>query len=226
MTGAEPASPRPSARVSGAAGHLAESNRVEAFSDGVFAIALTLLVLDLHSPTRRGHFGHALVDEWQTYIAYVAAFLVISSIWLSHHDLFTRVKRVDIKLMCINLLLLLVSSLFPYPAAVLSAAMRSGDRSDQIYSCVLFAALGVLLPVTWRLMYGYLVRSPHLLTDPAELAYMQLGKRRTAIGIAVFPLAALCSLVSPVISLVTYAALPLFYIGALIRAPAQAPVAQ
>jgi uncharacterized membrane protein len=220
MTGADSQPARPS----GATGHLAESNRVEAFSDGVFAIALTLLVLDLHSPMRRGHFGHGLLDEWQSYIAYVAAFLLISSIWLSHHDLFTRVKRVDIKLMCINLALLLVSSLFPYPAAVLSAAMRNGDRSDQIYSCLLFGALGVLLPITWRVLYGYLVRSPHLLSSPAELRYMYLGKQRTIIGIAVFPIAAVLSLVNPVISLVTYVALPLFYVGALIRAPAQAPV--
>jgi uncharacterized membrane protein len=182
MTGAEPQAATPS----GSARHLAESNRVEAFSDGVFAIALTLLVLDLHAPSRRGHFGHALLDEWQTYIAYVAAFLLISSIWLSHHDLFTRVKQVDIKLMCINLALLLVSSLFPYPAAVLSAAMRNGDRSDQIYSCLLFGALGVLLPLAWRALYSYLDRSPQLLTDPAEQEYMRFGKRRTMLAVVVF----------------------------------------
>jgi uncharacterized membrane protein len=220
MTGADPQA----ADQSGTAGHLAESNRVEAFSDGVFAIALTLLVLDLHSPAQRGHFGHGLVDEWQSYVAYVAAFLLISSIWLSHHDLFTRVRRVDIKLMCINLLLLLVTSLFPYPAAVLSAAMRNGDRSDQIYSCLLFGALGVLLPLTWRLLYSYLASAPQLLSHPAERAYMQFGRGRTIFAIAVFPIAAVCSFVSPVISLVAYAALPLFYIGALIHAPSPAPV--
>jgi uncharacterized membrane protein len=202
-------------------GRLAESSRVEAFSDGVFAIALTLLVLDLHAPSQRAHFGHALADEWQTYIAYVAAFLLISSIWLSHHDLFTRVRRVDNRLMCIKLALLLVSSLLPYPASVLSAAMRDGDHSDQVYSCLLFAALGVLLPLAWRLLYGYLYRSPHLLTDPVETEYMQQGKQRSMVGVVVFPIAAVFAFVDPVISLVAFAALPLFYIAALVRLPGE-----
>jgi uncharacterized membrane protein len=204
------------------AGRLAESSRVEAFSDGVFAIALTLLVLDLHAPGRRGQFGHALADEWQSYIAYVAAFLLISSIWLSHHDLFTRVRRVDNRLMCINLILLLVSSVLPYPASVLSAAMREGDRSDQIYSCLLFAAVGLALPVAWWLLYSYLDRAPHLLTDPVETAYMKDGKRRSRVAMVVFPVAAAFAFVSPVISLVAYAALPLFFIAALVRVPAEA----
>ena len=89
---------------------LAESNRVEAFSDGVFAIALTLLVLDLHAPEgESGHFARALLDQWQSYAAFLAAFLNISATWLNHHDLFTRVRRVDTSLMCANLALLLIT---------------------------------------------------------------------------------------------------------------------
>jgi uncharacterized membrane protein len=204
--------------------HLAESNRVEAFSDGVFAIALTLLVLDLHAPDTRGHFAHGLADQWQSYIAYVAAFLLISSIWLNHHDLFTRVRRVDTKLMGINLGLLLVSSLFPYPTAVLSAAMRNGDRSDQVYSCALFAALGVLLPVAWHALYSYLDRHPELLTDESERGYMRDGRRRSVGAAFVFPVAAVVSLVSPLISLAAFLALPMFFIAVIMRAPAE-PVA-
>jgi hypothetical protein len=76
----------------------------------VFAIALTLLALDLHSDASRGHFAHALLDQWQSYVAYLAAFLNISAIWNSHHDVFTRVRRVDVRLIVANLGLLLVSS--------------------------------------------------------------------------------------------------------------------
>jgi uncharacterized membrane protein len=204
--------------------HLAESSRVEAFSDGVFAIALTLLVLDLHAPDTRGHFAHGLADQWQSYIAYVAAFLLISSIWLNHHDLFTRVHHVDTKLMGINLGLLLVSSLFPYPAAVLSAAMRNGDRSDQVYSCVLFAALGVLLPIAWHVLYSYLDRHPELLTEDSERTYMREGKQRSFRAAFVFPIAAVLSLLSPVISLVAYVALPTFFIAVIMREPKDAAV--
>jgi uncharacterized membrane protein len=64
----------------------AESTRVEAFSDGVFVIALTLLVLDLHAPDARGQFLPALLEQWPGYLAYLAAFLNISAIWINHHD--------------------------------------------------------------------------------------------------------------------------------------------
>ncbi len=64
----------------------AESSRVETFSDAVFAIALTLLVLDLRSDAPRGHLGHELATQWPGYVAYLAAFLNIAAIWCSHHD--------------------------------------------------------------------------------------------------------------------------------------------
>ena len=125
---------------------LPESNRIEAFSDGVFAIALTLLVLDLHAPATRGRFGHDLLAEWPAYVAYLAAFLNISAIWINHHDLFSRIRRVDPPVICANLLVLLVSSLFPWPASVMSTAVRSGNHSDQVAATVLFAAFGLLVP--------------------------------------------------------------------------------
>ncbi len=199
---------------------LAESNRVEAFSDGVFAIALTLLVLDLHAPEgESGHFARALLDQWQTYAAFLAAFLNISAIWLSHHDLFTRVRRVDTKLMCANLTLLLITSLFPFPAAVISASMREGDRSDQISAALLYALVGFLLPLAWILVYVYLARSPQLLTDPGEVEYMRRGARRSCVSLVVYPLAAALAFVEPVLALVAYVLLPFYFIVSLARLP-------
>lgn len=99
-----------------------ESSGVEAFSDGVLAIALTLLVLDLHSDAARGQFGPELAHQWPGYVAYLAAFLNIAAIWTNHHDLFTRVRRVDNRALALNLLVLLTASLLPWPAAVLGAA--------------------------------------------------------------------------------------------------------
>ena len=74
---------------------LAESNRVEAFSDGVLAIAITLLVLDLHTGEHAGQVGRDLLRQWPTYLAYVASFLYIGVVWVNHHSLFTRIARVD-----------------------------------------------------------------------------------------------------------------------------------
>ena len=84
---------------------LAESSRVEAFSDGVLAIAITLLVLDLHTGGHRGFVGHDLLAQWPTYLAYVASFLYIGVIWVNHHSLFTRIAAVDSGLLWCNLAL-------------------------------------------------------------------------------------------------------------------------
>jgi uncharacterized membrane protein len=116
---------------------LAESTRVEAFSDGVFAIALTLLVLDLRSPGSTGGFAHVLLSQWPACLAYLAAFLNIAAIWINHHELFTLVRQVDARVICANLLLLLVASLFPWPAAVISSAVRDGNHDDQVAATVL-----------------------------------------------------------------------------------------
>ena len=160
----------------GRAPRLAESTRVEAFSDGVFAIALTLLVLDLHSPVSgHGGFARALLDQWPAYVAYLAAFLNIAAIWLNHHELFTLVRRVDARLICANLLLLLITSLFPWPAAVISAAVRDGNHADQVAATVLYAVMGFLVPLAWIVVYRYLSHSPHLLTDAAATGYARHG---------------------------------------------------
>jgi uncharacterized membrane protein len=199
---------------------LAESNRVEAFSDGVLAIALTLLVLDLHAPTAgEGGFAHALLQEWPAYAAFLAAFLNIAAIWINHHDLFTRVVRVDIRVICLNLLILLVASLFPWPASVISAAVRDGTHADQVAATVLYAGVGFLVPLAWISVYHYLGGRPELLEDPADVAYMRAGVRRSTVSIVVYPAAGLLAFVAPQLALATYVALPLFFIVSLLVSP-------
>ena len=199
---------------------LPESNRVEAFSDGVFAIALTLLVLDLHAPgDSRGRFAHVLVEQWPAYVAYLAAFLNIASIWINHHDLFTRVRAVDARIICANLFLLLVASLFPWPASVISAAVQKGDHGDQVAAMVLYAAVGFLVPLAWILLYGYLARSPHLLRDASGVAFARSAARRSLVSVVVFPAAAVLAFVEPVAALIAFAVLPFFFIAAVLFVP-------
>jgi uncharacterized membrane protein len=197
-------------------GRLPESARVEAFSDGVFAIALTLLVLDLHEPATRGHFGHDLLEQWPAYLAYLAAFLNIAAIWINHHDLFSRVRRVDPPAICANLLLLLVSSLFPWPAAVMSAAVHSGDHSDQVAATVLYAAVGFLVPVAWFVLYSYLAHAPALFIDSTGLAYVIRARRRSWISIVVYPVTVVLAFVAPVAAIIAFVALPAYFIGTVV----------
>ena len=88
-------------------GRLSASTRVEAFSDGVLAIAITLLVLNLHAPSQSAGTLSELASQWPAYLAYLASFAYIGVIWVNHHQLFTRIAAVDLGLLWRNLALLL-----------------------------------------------------------------------------------------------------------------------
>src|SRR5258707_1977907 len=120
-----------------------ETNRVEAFSDGVFSIAITLLVLELAIPATQGDFLKDLIGEWVSYVAYLAAFANIGVLWMGHHTVFTRIAAVDSGLLWRNLVLLLTVSVVPFPTAVIASAYRIGTDADQVAAVTAFAAAGV-----------------------------------------------------------------------------------
>jgi len=193
-----------------------ESSRVEAFSDGVLAIALTLLVLNLHSDTPRGKFGQELADQWPGYVAYLAAFLNIAAIWTNHHELFTRVRRVNNRVLALNLLVLLTASLLPWPAAVVGAAAREGDHHDQVLAATIYAGVGLLVPLAFAALYTYLAHVPGLLAGPGDVAYCRQVARRGLASATLFPVAALAGLFAPVAALVIFVAVPALFLGALL----------
>ena len=160
-----------------------ETGRVEAFSDGVFAIALTLLVLDLRPP-EPGTFVHSLLDEWPTYLAYLVAFLTIGSIWLSHHNAFTRVRRADPVVLVLNLVLLLGASLVPWPTALVSRALRDGHHDDQIAAVFVYSLVTVLVSLPWCLLSARLALRPHLLETDEDRDWMRRKPRRPFLPIS------------------------------------------
>ena len=105
-------------------------SRVEAFSDGVFAIAITLLVLTIAEPSDYGHLGSQLWDRWPSLAAYVVSFLVIGIMWLNHHSVFNHFERIDRPLVYLNQLLLLTVVFLPYPTGVLGEALRQGEGTQ------------------------------------------------------------------------------------------------
>ena len=108
-------------------GPLAESGRVEAFSDGVFPVAITLLVLGLTIPAHRGTMRHDLLAQWPAYMAYLASFAYVGVIWVNHHQLFARIARVNAGLLWRNLALLFTTSVLPFPTGL--SARRSGSAT-------------------------------------------------------------------------------------------------
>src|SRR5258708_3131984 len=101
---------------------LYESARVEAFSDNVMAVAITLLVLDLSFRSSPGHVLADLLRQWPAYLAYLASFGLVGVIWVNHHQMFTRIAAVDTGLLWPNLALLLTLSRLPFPTPVLTSS--------------------------------------------------------------------------------------------------------
>jgi uncharacterized membrane protein len=109
-------------------GETFETTRVEAFSDGVFAIAITLLVLELSVPDEDfADLFRGILDQWPSYLAYLTSFWTVGALWLVHHGIFRRLRFVDLRLVWLNLLLLLVVSFLPFPTRLMAEAIRSTE---------------------------------------------------------------------------------------------------
>ena len=145
------------------------TGRLEAFSDGVFAIAITLLVLDLVVPEPSQLDGNSLarelVREWPSYFAYLVSFLVIGIIWMNHHALCTLLRRVDRPVLFANLFLLLTVSVIPFPTRLLAAYLTAGDANAHVAAAVYSGAM-LLLGVAFSVLFVVIVRDARLLHVP------------------------------------------------------------
>jgi uncharacterized membrane protein len=190
-------------------GRLSDSSRVEAFSDGVLAIVITLLVLDLRAPA--AHFLTQLSRQWPAYLAYLASFGYVGVIWVNHHQLFTRIAAVDSGLLWRNLALLLSTSVLPFPTAVLGNAFQFGSHADQVTAFVLYALVAAVMAVSWLLLFHYLSVSERLLEPNTPSSFFVAERRRALLGLVAYLLAAALALVVPVGSLAIVCVLPVFY---------------
>ncbi len=130
-----------------------DTARLEAFSDGVLAIAITLLVLELRVPraASQAELGRRLLELWPSYAAYFTSFATIGVIWLNHHLMFRLIARVDATLLLLNGLLLLTASVLPFPTALLAGYLgRPGERLAAIAYAAAFLAITVAFNLLWR----------------------------------------------------------------------------
>lgn len=129
-----------------------ETARIEAFSDGVFAIAITLLILEIKiPPLGSDQLGTLLLRQWPSYFAFVLSFAFIGIMWINHHRMFNHIRRSDEGLLILNLLLLFGVTIVPFPTAVLAIHMRSpGARLAAIAYNAAFVLIAVFYGVLWR----------------------------------------------------------------------------
>jgi TMEM175 potassium channel family protein len=188
------------------------TSRTEAFSDGVFAIAATLLVLELKVPqVEPGGLADALLGNWPSYATYVVSFLVIGIIWVNHHAVMERTRKVNRPLLFLNLMFLMAVALIPFPTALLADYLQAGH--DERLAAAVYGGSMTLMGVTFGSIWAYVVLSGgdllHTGVDPVRA-------RRSlwvfAAGNPLYVLAIGASLLSATLALAIYALLALFYL--------------
>jgi uncharacterized membrane protein len=192
---------------------LSDTDRLEAFSDGVFSITITLLVFDIVRPEYEpGHLLEKLQAQWPNYIAFLASFFYVGIIWLNHRAVFSRVRYCNRSLHVANLLLLLTSGLIPFPTSVLSTALQHESPVDAVVAVVLYATVGCLMCVSWLFLFHVLSTNAHLLERHVELTFFPREKHRALFGVALYLLGGVIGVVlSPTLALMCFLALPIFY---------------
>jgi uncharacterized membrane protein len=187
------------------------TNRLEAFSDGVFAIAITLLVLDIHVPDpAKGHLGHELLAQWPSYAAYVISFLTIGIIWINHHASFSRLRAVDHSILIWNLLLLLGVGVLPFTTSLMAAYLKE-DSGESLAAAIYgasFLLMGAIFVMTNRQI---LFRRPRLLKEPIDPEAGRTILKFAALGQVPYALAVILAFVSPYITLGICAACAIYY---------------
>jgi len=184
-----------------------ETARIEAFSDGVFAVAITLLIFDLKVPPGAGgHLGGALGRQWPAYAAFLLSFCFIGIMWVNHHRLFNHIRRSDNWLLFLNLLLLMGITVVPFPTALLAAHYGTVDRT---IAAVVFNGTYVVLAILFNVLWHHAVRAG--LLDAATHESADSISRQYAVGPIAYVICLALTWVSVPASLILNIALAVFF---------------
>ena len=186
-----------------------ETSRVEAFSDGVFAIAITLLILavGIEQEIARGTVEHRLLHQWPSYLAYAASFLTVGIMWANHHQIFRHFERVDRPLLLLNILLLMCISFTPFPTRVVADHVKSG--ADREAAAVLYGATMTVTAICFFAVWFY--GSRRLLRPDADMREVDGITRSYLPGAPTYALATVVAFLSSVASLIMFGVIAIFY---------------
>jgi uncharacterized membrane protein len=189
-----------------------ETGRVETFSDSVFAIAATLLVLTLHVPATHSSdaaLWHALLARWPTDVAFVISFLSILIMWSNHHGLFNVIQRVDRTFLLLNGLLLLGITATPFTTTLL--ADNLGHPSERVGALV-YSGVLLFVALAFNALWLYASHERRLLAPGITAVHIGAVTRQFAFGPAAFALAFVLAFASAKVSVAVLVAIEIFYV--------------
>ena len=190
--------------------------RLEAFSDGVFAIAITLLVLEIRVPDPSELDGHPLSNYLTThswsYAGYGLSFVFIGIMWVNHHTLFDHVRIVDRTLTLLNLLLLGFVALVPWPTGLVARYINGAHR-DAVSAMAVYSALTVCLACSFTSIWWWMTRGPQLLADGHDYRVLQKTRGRFALGVYVYSAVLVVGFFFPYAALALQGLVALYYVG-------------
>jgi uncharacterized membrane protein len=186
-----------------------ETARLETFADGVFAIAATLLIIDVTVHAPGGDLGHAILEAWPQYAAYAVSFITIGIMWLNHHDCMRQISAVDRRFMMINLLLLMCIAFVPFPTRLIAEHFHDdGLRAAAITYGVTLTTTAVCFGSFWF----YAARGNRLLAEDADPLVISGISRSYLPGAPIYGAATLSALWSPKLAVALFGAIALFYL--------------
>ena len=185
--------------------------RLEAFSDAVFAIAITLLVLEIKVPAHGEPDGlaEALAHQWPSYAAYVVSFLTIGIAWVNHHTLFDHVRRTDRSLLFLNLGLLMWVAFIPFPTALLVEYVGEAGRDSHVAAAV-YGATMTVLGINFSVLWTHLIRRS-LLDESFPSDRARRWHRRAWRGPLAYAASVVVALFSSIAALVMFALVALAF---------------
>ena len=197
-------------QASGEVGGRKETGRVEAFSDGVFAIAMTLLVLNIKVPnvSRPGELGTLLWQQWPSYLAFIISFAFIGIMWVNHHRLFVHIRRIDHTLLILNGALLLGVTAVPFPTAVLAQYLGKPDAKAAM---MLYNGTYVVVAIFFNVLWRYAAGGHRLLGDAADVPEVNRISRQYAFGPLLYLVCFALAYINVAASLALNVALAIFF---------------
>ncbi len=190
-----------------------ETGRIEAFSDGVFGIAVTLLILEIKIPQLadvpgKGSLAQALARQWPAYLSYLTSFLTVLIMWVNHHRLFRHIRRSDDSFLVLNGLLLMAVTVVPFPTAVLSLWFRTPETQT---AAALYSGVFVAIAVLYNVLWGYAARRGRLLGKDHNRAEVAAITRQYRLGPLLYLIAFGLAFVSSAASVGVCAALAIYF---------------